>query len=200
MRYLLFVVVWVMMFALVNAEEAQTLLSGPIEHGGYGGPVIKFTDIKGELGILVGGQGGWIINHTFVLGGAGYGLANEIEGDFFRFEFGYPVIRMGYGGLLLEYFHNSHNLVHFSVSTVIGAGGVDYDWQNLFEWSSEDEWNGDSFFVLEPELSLTMNITHFFRISGLVSYRFVSGVELQGLEDDDFRSVSGGLALKFGKF
>ena len=32
------------------------------------GPAIRFTQIDGDFGVLVGGRGGWIINHRFVLG------------------------------------------------------------------------------------------------------------------------------------
>ena len=31
------------------------------------GPAIRFTQIDGDFGVLVGGRGGWIINHRFVL-------------------------------------------------------------------------------------------------------------------------------------
>ena len=41
------------------------------------GPAIRFTQIDGDFGVLVGGRGEWIINHRFVLGGGGYGLTNQ---------------------------------------------------------------------------------------------------------------------------
>jgi hypothetical protein len=63
----------------LNAQEQTLVGNGEISNGGFGGPVIKYTQIKNEPAILVGGRGGWIINHTFVIGGGGYGLANQIE-------------------------------------------------------------------------------------------------------------------------
>ena len=33
--------------------------------------MVKFTEIDGEFGVLVGGRGGWIINDSFVIGAGG---------------------------------------------------------------------------------------------------------------------------------
>ena len=53
------------------AQNAQTLMGSDIRHGGFGGPVVKFTEIDGQFGVLVGGRGGWIINDSFVIGAGG---------------------------------------------------------------------------------------------------------------------------------
>ena len=47
---------------------------------------MTFTTLNGENAVLVGGRGGWIINHSFVLGGAGYGPGDgcACEGDRFH--------------------------------------------------------------------------------------------------------------------
>ena len=63
------------------AQEETLLGSSEVTHGGFGGPVIKYTQIKGEPAVLVGGRGGWIINHTFIIGGGGYGLVNDIKAN-----------------------------------------------------------------------------------------------------------------------
>lgn len=59
------------------AQEETLLGAADVEHGGYGALVVRFTSVNGELGVLVGGRGGCIVNHSFSLGGAGYGLANK---------------------------------------------------------------------------------------------------------------------------
>lgn len=59
-------------------SQEKTLLEGEVSHGGFGGPAVKFTSVNGDFGIMVGGRGGWIIDHTFVIGGGGYGLLNDI--------------------------------------------------------------------------------------------------------------------------
>jgi hypothetical protein len=68
----------IMIWTLPVFAGDETLFSGNVEHGGFGGPVVKFTQIKDEFGVLVGGRGGWIINHSFVLGAGGYGDSGAI--------------------------------------------------------------------------------------------------------------------------
>ena len=40
---------------------------GKIEHGGYGALTFAYTTIDGESALLLGGRGGWLINHRFTL-------------------------------------------------------------------------------------------------------------------------------------
>lgn len=63
----------------MSAQEHETLFDAPVEHGGFGALVTKVTPIRGELGIMVGGYGGWLINHRFMIGAGGYGLSNNVR-------------------------------------------------------------------------------------------------------------------------
>ena len=78
MKNLIIILLAVLLSYPAMAQD-ETLVSGKTESGGYGGPLCKMGQINGETGIFVGGQGGWIINHRFVLGGTGYGLVNDVE-------------------------------------------------------------------------------------------------------------------------
>jgi hypothetical protein len=180
------------------AQEQTLVGSGEMSNGGFGGPVIKYTQIKNEPAVLVGGRGGWIINHTFVIGGGGYGLANQIEADYFT-NYNQPYIDFGYGGLELEYIIQSDQLVHFSIYTLIGAGGVHFRDNSYDDW---DDWyfDSDEFFVLEPALNVEVNITSFFRINAGANYRYISGLNYNNLNNEDFSGFSGVLTLKFGSF
>ena len=51
--------------ALPAWAQQRTLISGDIESGGYGAPVVKISWLNGEAAVVVGAQGGWIINHSF---------------------------------------------------------------------------------------------------------------------------------------
>jgi hypothetical protein len=61
-------------YSSLYAQQTETLFDGEVSHGGFGGPVVKFSEIAGSAGVWVGGRGGWIINlselHTISLGGA----------------------------------------------------------------------------------------------------------------------------------
>lgn len=182
----------------IFAQEQTLVGNGKISNGGFGGPVIKYTQIKNEPAVLVGGRGGWIINHTFVIGGGGYGLANQIEAEYIN-NYIQPYINFGYGGFEMEYIIQSDQLLHFSVYTLIGAGGVNYrDNSNDF-WEDWD-YKSDEFFVLEPALNVEVNITSFFRVNAGASYRYISGVNYDNLKNEDFSGFSGVLTLKFGSF
>jgi hypothetical protein len=188
------------------AQEETLVGNGEVTHGGFGGPVIKYTQIKGEPAILVGGRGGWIINHTFIIGGGGYGLANDIRANnplIVAPGITKPYLNFGYGGLELEYIIESDKLLHFSVYSLIGAGSVSYR-AGLFN-HNETDWDhsgspNDAFFVFEPAANVELNIISFLRINAGVSYRFVSGVNFDDLENSDLAGLSANLTLKFGAF
>lgn len=198
---LFLVCVWtITIFGTSDEEfEPQTLLKGTISHGLYGGPVVKFTEIKGKLGLLVGGYGGWLINHTFMIGGGGYGLTNSIKKDYSPFP--NDRLMMGYGGFMMEYFIIPKQLVHFSVNTLIGAGGIHY---SNFDWNDNDwednHFDSDSFFILEPSLTLILNVSKSVRFGTGISYRYVSDLDYEDVTNKDIRGPSLDLFLQFGKY
>ena len=163
----------------------ETLISGEIESGGCGGPVLKFSSISSNLALFLGGRGGWIVNHTFLIGGAAYGLVTDV------FVSGNK-LHMGYGGLWAEYIINSDELVHFTAGTLIGMGNAHYD---------PDGKDQRTYFVLEPEANVEINIVRFFRVCAGVSYRMAMGFSgLTGLNDAALSGLSCNLFFKFGNF
>jgi hypothetical protein len=165
--------------------QERTLIRGGFESGGFGAPVVKFSQLDGEFALFVGGRGGWIINHTFVLGGGGYGLVNDIDtnGD------GVRDLEMGYGGFELEYINRSDKLIHFTAYLLIGGGGL--SGLAVLE---------ESVFVLEPALNGELNVTDYFRFHAGAGYRWVSGVDSPGVDSSDLSSFYAQITLKFGTF
>lgn len=176
--------------------QDETLLGSDIESGGYGGPLVTFGEINGETGVFFGGQGGWIINHTFVLGARGYGLVNTIEAK----EFENSRLEFGCGGALLEYVYASSKLLHFSIQAMIGAGGVQYAQEDYTQGDPEYSYSEDAFFVLEPGINLELNIHRNFRLSVGATYRYVNGVDYEDLSDSDLSGATAQILLKFGVF
>lgn len=196
----LFIASIILITSSVLLSQEKTLLAGEVEHGGYGAPVIKFTEINGQFGLLFGGRGGWIINHSIALGIGGYGLVNNINWDNTLFDY-VPRLMMGYGGFEIEVIINSDDLVHFTFHALLGSGAVNYwdeDYLNKVHW---DHWEtADVFFVAEPAFNVDMNITSFLRVGVGASYRFISGVEIVGLTNEDIAGFNGNLIFKFGSF
>lgn len=190
-------IVILMIASTLSFAQEQTLVSGHVDHGGFGGPAFTLTQIAGETGILTGGHGGWIIDHVVFLGGGGYGLINEIpygqsesgEEQFLSFD---------YGGLELGFILGSDRLVHLTAHTLLGAGTVGYRYHDLdFEDTNSAS---DLIYVLEPTVNVELNVMKFFRIGAGASYRYVLGVDSGGLTNDDLGGLSAMLMLKFGKF
>jgi hypothetical protein len=182
--------------ALPIVAQEKTLISGDIESGGYGGPVLQVTQINKQSAVLVGGVGGWIINHTIVLGGGGYGLVTDVTAKYPDPFYGSQYLTVGYGGLYLEYIASSDEVIHLTVGALVGAGNVGYKNQDMFNMNR----SMDNFFVLEPNIQVNLNVTEFFRISAGANFRWVTGVRNDITSDADLTGPSGMLILRFGKF
>ena len=193
MRKFTVLLIIVVLASPVLAQD-ETLLGDDLESGGYGALVVKYGRIMGTDGVFVGGQGGWIINHTFILGGGGYGLANRITMD----NSECPYLGFGYGGLLLEYIISSRKMVHFSVQTLIGAGGVDYYGERC--WHDDAIYRSDAFFALEPGGYLMLNLHKYVRTGIGASYRYINGVQYRDLSDSDLSGATAQIIVKFGAF
>lgn len=185
--------------------QDETLVDiGKIESGGYGALVINFTNVKHDFGVMVGGYGGWLINHSFLLGGGGFGLANNIQAPNSAQPNGSNTssenllyIKEGYGGLILEYIFNSKKLVHYNIQTLIGGGGVTYSLKNQYD-VNEDK--NCPFFVWEIGANAEFNIVKYFHLCLGGKYRLTSGVDMEGLSDSDLSGANLALTFKFGSF
>ncbi|MGD8628132.1 MAG: hypothetical protein PVH52_03540 [bacterium] len=190
------IMITVFILALAGTALAQdkTLLGEEIESGGYGAVAVKYGRILGADGVFVGGQGGWIINHSLVLGGGGYGLANRVpfEGNTC------PYLGFGYGGFLVEYIISPRELVHGSIQCLIGAGGISYS----EGWSCGEpySWDSDAFFALEPGANLMLNLHKNVRVGIGASYRYISDVQYRDVTDSDLSGATGQIMVKFGVF
>ncbi len=192
-RTLLLPVIFFLATSSVFAQQ-ETLISDGIESGGFGGPVLKVTPIKGHTGVMLGGRGGWIINHTFILGGGFYGLVNKIDAAT-PGPGGEPYVNFGYGGVELEYIQEWDKLVHLSFGLLVGGGEVGTQHMN---GSNSGDMN--SFFTMEPWVNGNLNLTSFMQVSLGVSYRWVSGAHSPAASDSELSGVAGMLTLRFGSF
>jgi hypothetical protein len=160
------------------------------------GPVLKITNINSENAVMVGGRCGWIINHSFVLGGGGYGLVTDVNAKVT--DSIHQFIEMGYGGLEIEYIPSSNDLLHLSVGLLVGGGGIGYKREDNDVFNASHKNN--SFFVLEPSVNANLNVTHSFRIDAGVTYRYVSGLKSVVSTNADLSGPSATITFKFGKF
>jgi hypothetical protein len=180
-----------------SEPEPEVLIRPGARHGGWGGPVVQLTTVRDRMVAIVGGRGGWLIDGRLTVGGGGFGLANRVpapaavEGPGEQLE-----LEMGYGGGWVEYTFSPLRLVHLSVGTLVGGGGVNLAWRDGGSYGSD----GDGFFVVEPAVTAEVNLARAVRADVGVAYRWITGVHMPGLSRADVSGPSAVLAFKFGKF
>lgn len=169
--------------------QTETLFGKADSFGGFGGPMIEFSNINGTLVGDVGGGGALIIN-DFFFGGYGFGndaASVEFEGQNYDIDF-------GQGGLWFGYVYKQNKLVHLYSSFKVGWGSADLKIDG-------DKKFGDNLLALSPELGVEFNITDWFKLGITGGYRMVSGLEdLPVLTSDDFTGATGGITFRFGGF
>jgi len=183
----------ILIFALsissISFAQTETLFGRADSFGGFGGPIIEFSNINGTLVGDVGGGGAMVINDFFV---GGYGMGND--GASVEFEGLNYDIDFAHGGLWFGYTMKQYKLVHMYSSFKIGWGATDLkiDGEKKFD---------DNLLALSPEIGLEFNITNWFKLGVTGGYRYVSGLEdLPVLENDDFSSMTGALTFRFGGY
>jgi hypothetical protein len=186
--------------ALPIFAEQETLVQGKFEHGGFGAPVVKFTMIDNNFGIIVGARGAWLINHSFSIGVAGY---RHVYGDMMsgNMYYGRSKMYMGYGGVTFEYIFFPDKVVHFSLSSLLGAG-ANWAHQNgmMNGYGHGHGMNMNMSFIAEPEIDMIVNIAPFARFVVGAGYRFVAGGGRRGITPLDMWGLTGTVAFQLGAF
>lgn len=201
MRYLVLTFLLVAFAAEATAQE-QTLFNTDGEKGSFGGPVVKFTSIRNQGAMMIGGRGGWIFGNSLAIGGGGYGLVTEVDAPAGVLPVEGPLdIEFGYLGLELEYIADPNSLGHLGFYTLIGAGATNYvkDVGPVYR-SNQQAGETNFMFVLEPAMNAEINVTTWCRLNAGVSYRLVTGISQPGLKNSDFTGMTATLTLKFGSF
>lgn len=198
-------------------EEMRTVFGSSdnkVDHGGYGAFSMGYTQIEDKDALILGGRAGWLIDHHFTIGLAGYGFFNDIDGNS-SYDLSTYTLAGGYGGLFLEPIIAPKFPVHIAIPILIGAGGAtafNDDYWNIYE--STYYYDGSAFFVFEPGVELELNLVKFFRIGLGVSYRHTSNLDLNysyyddrfhkyvstRIDSDALKGMNYMVTLKFGWF
>jgi hypothetical protein len=184
---------------MYRQDAPEMLLSDDVHHGGYGAPTIGFTTINGDGALMMGGRGGWLINHRLVLGGGIAGIASRIavppgstprDAD--------HQIKLGYAGFWAEYIIAPNSPIHGSVGVLVGGGSLAY---HQFRPAMERvDTLTDAVFIVEPTLGIELNLATFMRLGLFANYRLAADVDLPGLARPEVSSFGGGGVIKFGAF
>jgi len=201
MRNLAFVITLLMCASGATAQE-HTVFKDSVATGGFGGPVAKVTSINDQVAMMAGGRGGWVINHSLIIGGGGYGITTEVNATEGAIADQGPLdLQFGYGGVEVEYRIHPQRLGHIGFYTLVGGGSANYvkDVGSMAE-SQERVGQSDSVFVVEPGVNAELNVTRWFHLNAGMTYRVVTGVAQGALRNRDLAGFTGALTFKFGKF
>jgi hypothetical protein len=191
-----------------GTDEIQTLFShtGPV--GWWLSPDFAYTQIDGRDAFLGGMSGGVILDHSFSVGLAGYGIMNSSSLKYSGINDTADVyLYGGYGGLKLEYRLIPNKIINIAFPLLIGGGGVAYSTWGMDDWNNYDHHDNydytyawDSYFVIEPGVVVGLNLLKFMRLDAGVSYRYAPGIELPKTNSNILNSFNANISLKFGKF
>lgn len=179
------------------SAQHEALFDDISSFGAFGGPILEFSSINGQLVADVGGGGALILDEFFI-GGYGMGtdypeviFETEIDGELTEID---ADIDFGHGGLWFGYVRDIERKMHLYSSLKVGWGraNLEHDIADL---------PSDRLFVLTPEIGIELNMTKFFRVGLTGGYRIVNGVSrLPGLDNQDFSSPTVGITFRFGGF
>ena len=185
-------------------EEVKSLLGRGNELNGFGGADLKITDLVGEKGLIAGGYGGALVNRRYMIGVAGYGITTELEFDGMVGAEAKPLnLYGGYGGLLVGFMIGSKEVIHLNFPIVFGIGQVEVSDKNFFPNNPNDAEfaiESSAFVVIEPAAQVEFNVTQYFRIAAGMSYRYITGSDLDNISDNQLSGSAIVMSFKFGRF
>lgn len=160
--------------ALVRAQSPQgteTVIKGKKQLGFIVIPEVKFSRVNGKFANFVGANMGLVVKPDFFIGLGGYGRPTETSSA-----------QVGYGGLVLQYTLRPHKLIHYSIGGMLGAGSA--------------QLCPKTFFVAEPQVTASVNVTEWFRVGFGGGYRFIGNT---GWANSLLRGPSANVTLGFGR-
>ena len=194
---------------LVNTASAQEvipmqgLVLEEMQSGFVVSPVVKFTGVDDDLGTLAGVSGGWMTDGRLLIGAGAYWLVG-----------GADEVDMAYGGGVVEWFSSPGARVSASIGSLVGFGSATLDTVvdsrhrlDGFGRVSLSRFGGrrflpsttlrfrEEFFVAEPQASLVLDVTDWFRVRLGAGYRLIG---LAGQFEDRLRGYTASIGVQLG--
>jgi hypothetical protein len=192
MRTYLFLCALLLAPFVIRAEDTtETLLHADTSFPAEGGPAVKLAVINGTLSYLLGGRGTLLLGDNTGIGVASYSLSSPVT----SVVNGIPSdLTFSYFGLTVDDFFLSRKLFFLDLSTLVGYGFAAASERNLVG-TKEDT----SFFVVEPEINLMLNVTKELRIGLGFSYRLLGGSDTESVIGANLSGFAGSLTFMYGK-
>jgi hypothetical protein len=187
-----------------DSAKRTSPFRGKLQSSGYGALTTNYSKFNGEDALFVGAYGGWMINHKLMLGLGGQYLITQHDGFGINAQTNKEnELKMGYGGLMVEYTFFENKVVHATANSLIGFGLVtngsrgDYDPETDESWKSSTE---SGLLAFHPSVNVEVNVTDWFRISAGGGYRLITSADIEGISNRKMSAPTANVTLKFGVF
>jgi hypothetical protein len=177
--------------ALAN-PGTETLLKTDTSFPAQGGPAVKFAYINGGNALIMGGGGSLLLGETTGLGAGVYSLASDVtstDASGLKRD-----ISFTYGGLILDNFFVPHKVMFLNLSTLAGWGSATGS-QRVASGAKDIT----SFFIVEPEFNVMLNVTRELRMGFGLSYRLLAGTDTSAVLGTRLDGFSGCINMMYGK-
>lgn len=173
------------------ADNTETLLTTDTSFPAEGGPAVKLANINGTMAYFLGGRGTLLLGDNTGIGVASYSLSSQVA----TIANGVPAdLTFSYFGLTVDDFFLSRKLFFLDLSTLVGYGFASASERDLI--GTKDN---TSFFVVEPEMNLMLNVTKELRIGLGLSYRLLGGADTESVVGANLSGFAGSLTFMYGK-
>lgn len=207
MKQLIFAVACLISIQVIAQDlpTNKTSFEQPFKNSAYGGLSTQYSRFNGQHALFTGAYGGLMIRHKLMVGIGGYGLVTKNKG------YGLNAatheqnnIRMGYGGLMLEYAVLDNERLHITTGALAGGGIIKngHGHGSLPENGSDElkDIDASGFYVIQPSVAIEYSVTEWFRVGAGAGYRYITGTSLPGITDKKMSAPTAGITLKFGGF
>lgn len=208
MRTIIMIACMLLFGAALHAQQAQ--IQPAVANGGFIAVLAAPTQLNDAAGLLIGGGLYAILEPHLRIGLMAATLVNDVHGRGTTAA-SRRSLTFSYGGVYGEYVFDPQNPVHFSVSTLLGGGGllyhgaIDEPQPGVAKTGGIDvdiyiDRETDGFFIAEPGLGIEAGVAENLRVSAGLGYRFVHGVQTDGVSDATVSGPIGTLMIRLGMF
>ena len=188
-------------FGLLAQDEIRTVFdpsgSNETSYSGFGGPLVKYTKLNKDGGLLIGAKAGVLVNKRFAFGCIGTGLIGHVDaGSNASSVSSFQSLSYGSAGVFAEYIHKMKSPIHISVPVNLMYGGA-----TITDNETNQKLDNTDLIIFEPGISLELNMTSNLILAMNIGHRFVGESTLEGpFTDRSLSDFNYGLELKFGAF
>ncbi len=173
--------------AIVSMAQSKTTTVG-----GYGAGTAELTFIDGNPALNIGGYGGVLLNHKWLIGISGNNILFKQDKNEGKEKF-----QFNYYGLYSEYRFMPERNVNVSLGVTGALAWLEREVPNS---NGDMKKEGDFTNVVQPKIGLNIKVTKFMQVQAYGSYRFTGNTNSSSYSSKNFNGASAGVGLVFGAF